>query len=362
MIMKLRNLFFTALCALAVTAGFTSCSDDDDYDDSWKEGSKVDLPEYRAFILSEGSMGKNNSHLFFIDPATDTPYKSDIYETQNGKKLGDTANDMIEEDGYIYIVVNVSKRLVKLNGSGVELASYSFDDTLGEPRYIVEENGKLYVTCYGGYVARFDAKTLAFEAKVAVDANPEEIIELDGYLYCVNSGGYAGDGHTMSKIDIRTFNKAEALEIPRNSFGLQEDDGYIYIMSYAPDYKTYVSLYDLNTKTYKKIADATRMHADDDKLYFANATSSDWINYTTTYSVYDARTGNTSAWKLTNAPAELSASIVYMIEQNTYDNSFYIATTDYYTDSQVYHFDSTGKYTGKFSAGGINANSMVFLR
>lgn len=362
--MKLRNLFFTALCALTVTAGFTSCSDDDDYDDSWKEGSKVDLPQYRAFILSEGTMTKNNSHLFFVDPATDTPYKNDIYETQNGKELGDTANDMIEEDGYIYIVVNVSKRLVKLNGSGVELASYSFDETLGEPRYIVEEDGKLYVTCYGGYVARFDAGTLAYEAKVEVDDNPEEIIEHDGYLYCVNSGW--GTGHTMSKINISTFDKAEALEIPLNSSRLQEDDGYIYIMSMPHaqdyDYSTYVYLYDLRTNTYKKIADATLMYADDDKLYLANATTQDWINYNTTYSVYNAKTGKTSEWNLTDAPAELATSSIYMIEQNPYDNSFYIATTDYYTDSNIYHFDSTGKYIGKFSAGGINANSMVFLR
>ena len=78
----------TALCALAVIGGFTSCSDDDDYDDSWKEGSKVELPQYRAFILCEGTMGKNNSHLFFVDPTTDKPMAGDIYELQNGKKLG----------------------------------------------------------------------------------------------------------------------------------------------------------------------------------------------------------------------------------------------------------------------------------
>lgn len=360
MIMKLRNLFLTALCALAITAGFTSCSDDDDYDDSWKEGSKIELPQYRAFVLSEGSYGYNNSHLFYFNPETDTPFESDIYEYQNDKKLGDTANDMIEEDGYIYIVVNHSKRLVKLNGSGVELASYSFDDTLGEPRYIVEEDGKLYVTCYGGYVARFDANTLAYEAKVAVDANPEEIIGHDGYLYCVNSG--YGSGHTMSRIKTGTFDVSESLEIPSNSFGLQEDDGYMYIMSYDAYYNSYVSLYDIKTGTYEKIADATCMYADDDKLYIANAVSPDWISYTTTYSVYDAKTGSTSDWNLTDAPDEVYSSVIYTIERNPYDDSFYIVTTDYYTDSQVYHFSKTGKYIGSFSAGGINANSMVFLR
>lgn len=69
--------------------------------------------------------GQEQFPFVFVDPTTDKPMAGDIYELQNGKKLGDTANDMIVEDGYIYIVMNVSKRLVKLNGSGVELASYS---------------------------------------------------------------------------------------------------------------------------------------------------------------------------------------------------------------------------------------------
>lgn len=51
------------ICGLMIAAGFTSCSDDEE-DNSWKEGSKVDLPQYRAFVLSEGGYGKNNSHLF----------------------------------------------------------------------------------------------------------------------------------------------------------------------------------------------------------------------------------------------------------------------------------------------------------
>ena len=176
--MKLRSLFMAIICGLMIAAGFTSCSDDEE-DNSWKEGSKVDLPQYRAFVLSEGGYGENNSHLFFVNPQTDQPFENDIYLTQNGKGLGDTANDMIEEDGNIYVVVNVSKKLLKLNGSGVQQAEYSFDEKLGEPRYICEEDGKLYVSSYGGYVSRFDAKTLALEASVKVDANPEELVEED---------------------------------------------------------------------------------------------------------------------------------------------------------------------------------------
>ena len=273
----------------------------------------------------------------------------------------DTANDMIEADGDIYIIVNVSKVLLRLNGSGVELARYTGIETLGEPRNIVEEDGKLYVTCYGGYVARFDAKTLKLEKSVKVGDNPEQIIEHNDKLYCVNSGMTS---NTMSVIDINSFDKAESVEIMNNPFGIQEDNGHIYIMAYDASYKRYVSLYDERTKTCTKIADASNMYADGDNLYMANSTSPDYVNYQTTYSVYNARTGQTTEWKMSNLPAVMTqgTNTVYMIERNPYDNSFYIGLTNYFENSTLYHISADGKYISSVQAGGISPNSMIFIR
>lgn len=365
--MKIKSLFLSVLCALCVTSGFISCSDDDE-DLSWKEGAKVDLPSYRAFILSEGLMNQNNSHLFYVDPTTDKPYSSDIFEAQNGIKLGDTANDMIVEDGNIFILVNVSKIIFRLNGSGVVQDSYkNFDsDNLGEPRYMVEKDGKLYVTCYGGYVARFDAKSLTYEAKVQTDPNPEEIIEYNGILYCVCSG--MGTGNTLCIIDSRTFENAESVVTLDNPSGIKEANGHIYITAYGfydinwnNDPK--VGIFNPQTKQTTEIAKATRVLATGDELYIANSTSPDWTNYTTTLSVYNAKTGNVRTWNLSGEGAsDIATGNIYMMEQNPYDKSFYIATTDYATNSPVYHFTSDGQYISTFNAGGINANNMVFVK
>lgn len=358
--MKTSKLFLSVLCGLTLSFGLFSCSDDSE-DLSWKDGAKIELPRYRAFVLTEGTFNHNNSHLSFLDPAQDTIYSRDIYEAQNGIKLGDTANDMIEADGDIYIVVNVSKVLLRLNGSGVELARYTDFETLGEPRNVVEEDGKLYVTCYGGYVARFDAKTLKLEKYVKVGNNPEQIIEHNDKLYCVNSGMTS---NTMSVIDINRFDKAESVEIMSNPFGIQEDNGHIYIMAYDASYKRYVSLYDERAKTCTKIADASNMYADGDNLYMANSTSSNYIDYKTTYSVYNARTGQTTEWKMSNLPAVMTqgTNTVYMIERNPYDNSFYIGLTNYFENSTLYHVSADGKYISSVKAGGISPNSMIFIR
>ncbi len=66
--MKLRSLFFGTLCMLMLGVSFTSCSDDDDDSKKNDEGSKVELPENRVYILNMGSYQKNNAGITFYAP------------------------------------------------------------------------------------------------------------------------------------------------------------------------------------------------------------------------------------------------------------------------------------------------------
>lgn len=362
--MKFKSILLSFLCGLTLLAGFSACSDDDNGGLSWKDGATVSVPNYRAFILTEGSWGKNNAHLTFVDLAKDTVFKGDIYQEQNQKTLlGDTGNDMIAYDGDLYVVMNGSEVLYRLNGSGVRQAVYSdFEkDKLGQPRSLVAANGKIFVTCYGGYIARFNAKTLAFEDSVKVGPNPEEIINYNGMLMCVNSGW--GMGHTLSMVNSGSFDAVEDVEIPTNSFGLKHSAGHVYILSYDAGYNTYVSELDLQTMTCQKVADASKMLPVGDDLYMTHSVT-DAVNKTvaTTFSVYQSKTKTTNPWVLKNAPAALATSTVYMLERNPYDGSYFIATTDYVSNGTIYHFAADGTYLSQFSAGGINANSMAFLK
>ena len=150
--MKFRNLFLSALCGLAVSTAFTSCSDDK-YD-PFEYGSNVALPEHRGLVLNEGSFQKNNASIAFFDAVMDTTTKAanDLYLIQNKKQLGDTGQDLIVEDNNIYVSVYGSSYVAKLNKAGIEQARKAFGSDLGQPRYLAECDGFIYVTTYGGYV------------------------------------------------------------------------------------------------------------------------------------------------------------------------------------------------------------------
>ena len=182
--MKLRSLFLAALSAMAITVGFTSCSDDDDW--SWeKAGSKIEMSQKRAFVLNEGSMSKNNATMTYFDWATDEVHEGDLFMAQNAIAMGDVAQDIIVgDDNNLYVIMSSSKIIYKLNNVGVRQSYLSVAEELGDPRYGVYEDGYLYVTCYGGYVAKIDTKTMKTVANVQIGLNPEYIVEEDDKLYC----------------------------------------------------------------------------------------------------------------------------------------------------------------------------------
>ena len=209
---------------------------------------------------------------------------------------------------------------------------------------------------------------MALEDSVKVDANPEELVEEDDVIYVVCSG--YGAGKTLCTINTKTFDKAESIEIVNNPQRIVESDDHIYVLAGSPsynpanyDYSTAVYTYNPQTKKCDYIANATKMMAYDGNLYFTNSTSSNWVTYTTTYNIYDAKSKQVSTWNLKNIPDEVAGNTVYMIERNPYDGSFYLAySPDYNSNSIICHFTATGEYKSKFDAGGINANSMLFLR
>lgn len=362
--MKVKDLWLSALCLMAVGTSFTACSDDDE-ENNWNNGATEVLPKHRVFVLNEGIYGMNNATLTFYNPDTEAVI-GDIYAAQNGgMKLGDTAQDLLAYDGDMYVVMNGSSYISRLSGAGVELARYGFTEEQGQPRYAVAEGGKVYVTLYSGNVIRLDAKTLQPEGMVQVGNNPEQIIEKDGLLYCVNSGW--GYDNRLSIIDTRTFETAEHVEIFPNLQRIIEAGGEIFLQGYGAAYPepfTYpVVHYHPDTQTATPVGQGTHLAAYGDKLYVAFCYSPDYVSYTTEFYSYNTRTGKVSETSfLKNVPDEVASGNVYMLEVDPVNGDIYVGVTYYDAgNGDVYRFKADGTYVGHFETGGQGPNAMAFF-
>lgn len=365
--MKVRSLLFGMLCMLALGASVASCSDDDN-DSLNDDGSKVEMPQTRAYFLNEGSYQGNNAGIAFYAPNGDADFISDIFKTQNDAKLGDTGQSMIEYGDEIYVAVYGSNYLAKLNAAGVELNRVSFvkdTDLSAGIRYIDAEDGYIYASFWGGAVAKINARTLTIEAKLTgLGANLEGVAICKGMLYVANSCTSDWTYLTEVKvIDLRTFTLKETLTVAINPNALIEEDDKVFLISWGNYGSVGYSLQmidPVNNNKVTELGSATRMCANDDVLYLTHSGySSPTTNSFFTYNVKTGILSNASFLK--NVPEALTSSTIYMLAVNDNNGDFYISTTDYKTNSDIYRFRKDGTFVEKFDAGGVSTNSAVFF-
>ncbi|MDE6556449.1 MAG: hypothetical protein K2K55_05740 [Duncaniella sp.] len=365
--MKLAKIFYVVLAALAVTA----CSKDSDPD--YDEGSKVTIPDgERIFVLNQGIWGMNNTCITLFSPKTSTTIDNLFYK-QNGVMMGDNAQDMIVHDHSIYVSMNGSNYIMRLNEAGVEQARISFVDDAdlhGGVRYIEAEGHSIYATFYGGWLVRLNDKTLAIEAKLKTSgANLEGILIEDGKIYVADSYGIVTDPTTQATnyvynenlivVDLKTFREEKTIKVAPNPNLLAEEDGKIFLISWGnyADKGNDFQIVDPRTGKVTSIAEAKDMAVGNGKVYLLK-TYTDWTSYTTTntWMSYDIRTGklNTESF-LKNAPDVLASTNISLMDVDDETGDIYIGVTYYSAaNGDIYRFDRNGNFIEQFDAGGQN--------
>lgn len=371
--MELRKIFFAALCGVAVTTAFTSCDDDDESYNPYRYGQTA-LPQFRGYVLNEGSYALNNTSISYFDAASDTTTSiaNDLYFIQNGKNLGDTGQDMIVGNNAVYVSVYGSSYIAKLNLGGVEEQRFTCDASIGQPRYLAEEDGYLYATTYGGYVLKLKASDLSFVDTLKVGPAPERILEKDGklYLVCGNTMDYLED-HRLFIVDTNDFtqNGVKTVDVMSNPQTVVESGDYIFIQGYGNDW-TNTPLWVYDTKTGK--AEDTGLLA----TYIAPAANSgevlavfsmtDWDTWVTSNTFFTVNGANPAAKtdvteQFVAAEPGLASCSLYSLSAGK-DGSFYLMQSLYSAgDGTVYHFNAQYGLAGKFTSWGQNPKKVVLV-
>lgn len=369
--MKTRSILMATLCSLMMGAGFASCADEFD---EWEQPDPDPLAKNMTYILNEGLWGANNASIASFYEMDGTPnVTANYYKFINGQEMGDLANAIMEEDDNIYVVLNGSKYVAKLNMTTKEQARYTFPEGEGEPRCIDVEDDYAYVTQYGGQVSKINIKDMTLAGTFKGGDNLEGIVEKDGKLYVSNS--YAVDGSNnwiyndeVFVIDAKTMTLEKTLKVACNPTKIYEFHDKIYVLSqgnYADvpavlqsiDPASGVVTRILSTENVSKVTEA-----DNKLIYGVRAAYDANGNPVNTFFICTTKVDEVSETSfLKDAPEALKTSTIYLLEVDEKTGYIYVGTSDYTTNGTIYQFDQTGKFLRQFDSGGINPSAMIFI-
>ena len=358
-----------ALCFLALSVSFTSCSDDDDVMND--NGSKVELPSRRAYILYEGMFKAgeptNDTGIAFFAPNKDKEFIADIYQFQNGKSLGNLGQSMVEEDDFIYVTVSTSSSVIKLNEACVEVGRCDFPQGQ-DPRFIVAEDGFLFVTHYGGSLSKIDARTMKVVKTLQLPGGQqmEGIAECNGKLYVANA--YTPTYEYLKDVFVvnpQSLTLESTIQVADNPKTLIEEEDQLFVLSLGnyKDVQSQMQVIDPRTQKVTSITPASFMaKGNHDRIFLVKVEyDANWQPANKLF-FYDAKSRQLSEQSfLKNAPKELLSGNIYMISVDDDADEIYVGITDYSNPGTIYRFDGNGNLKDSFSAGGVNPNTMLFV-
>ena len=298
------------------------------------------------YLLNEGNMGSNKCTLDFYDSTTGK-YHRNIYAERNPsvvKELGDVGNDLQIYGDKLYAVINCSNFIEVMD---VETAQHLGQINVTNCRYITFNDGKAYVSSYGGpvgidpnarpgKVVEVDTTSLAVTREVVVGYQPEEMVIKDGKLYVANSGGYRFPDYdrTVSVIDLKTFQVIKTIDVAINLHRMKLDRyGRIYVSSRGDYYGT-------------------------GSIYM---TSVEWSyvteSNTITYALYDVKQNKIVSRNFITDGTETEITIPYGIAVNPETKEIFVTDAkSYVVPGYLYCFSPEGKKRWKVRAGDIPAH------
>lgn len=327
-----------------------------------------------VYVLSEGLFNLNNSTLSWIDFSTGLPdswnaptgNSYDCFEKVNGRRLGDTANDILLYGSRLYIAVNVSSTIEILDAAtGRSLSRIPMNNhgKSSEPRYMTANGHYVYVCSFDGTVTRIDTLTMKADATVTVGRNPDGICCTAGKLYVSNSGGLDFDNpdSTVSVIDLATFSEIKRIGVRQNPGSIYADGNRVYVVSrgiYDYDKNDYDSrLHCIDTENDQVIETydipVLKMDLHDGKAWFYGYGSGGTIQ------VLDLASG-----QIIDSDFITDGTLIerpYGIKVEPTSHKVYVCdAADYVTPGSLYCFAPDGHLLYRIRNIGINPNTVVF--
>jgi len=322
--------------------------------------------DYNVWVLNEGLWNMNNSGITGYHTQSKA-YASDFFSQENGRALGDIANDIIIYGSKAYVVINQSSVLEVVDVySGKSIKQISVINEKGkgrQPRCITSYRKYVYVCCFDGYVLQYDTASLQLVSTLKAGDNPDGICVANDKLYVSNSGGlnYPDYGNTVSVFDLKTGKEIKKIKVHTNPGKLMSDAyGRVFLMSLG-NYEDIPSLLQrINTQsdTVEETYDFSVSNFDIYRttLYFYHY---DFQSGKTVFKQMDTQSGQISVAAFPSSNQKLQTP--YCLSVNPYTGDVYIGDAlDYQSNGDMYAFTPKGELKYNFETG-ICPKKVVFL-
>lgn len=223
--MKIVKIFLTLA---SLTLLLVACGQEENNDES--SGYR-----FGVFIVNEGSFLSNNGSVSYFNPDSGI-LVNNLFETINGRPLGDVVQSIGFAGEKAYIVVNGSGKVEIVDRETFKTATEPI--LASYPRYFeAVDSQKGYLTSGNmqGYVYVIDLEKARIRDSIKAGFGPETMVKLGNFIYVANSGGWGVDS-TLSMIDTRYDSVAGTLtvgDIP-SDMALDGDNGlWVYCKGYA---------------------------------------------------------------------------------------------------------------------------------
>jgi streptogramin lyase len=151
--------------------------------------------EYRGvFILNEGTWTRNEARLDLLVRQDDYRAVPGIFEAVNGQPLGDVAHNFLLDADTLFLVINNSRRILKLQLPSLRLLAALTLPPSASPRTLVRTapHEAWVSSLLDGTLYRIDPRDLSLRPPhIAVQPWPEDLLWAEGKLY-VSCGNYVG--------------------------------------------------------------------------------------------------------------------------------------------------------------------------
>jgi hypothetical protein len=212
---------FSLISILLTLVMLTGCDDNNNVSPSGNWANSI-------FIVNEGPFQTGSGSIYSFDRET-LEVTGDLFETANGRPLGNIVQSMTVHKDKAFIVVNNSNKIEVVNLE--DFKSVATIENLTFPRYFIAfDDNKGYVSCWDSTVKVISLYDYSIVKSILTGNGPDEMI-LDGdQLFVINSGGFGIDS-TVSVIRTNDEEPAVLIKVGDRPSGIQKDaDGNIWVL------------------------------------------------------------------------------------------------------------------------------------